>query len=236
MISIVFAQRCSVAPPTRPIAGPSPQRKIAAAAPSPKSAAEMISALVARSSLNARVHNSIDTSKTVVPGSLAAIRAAVPNPVTPPAHPKPKMGIRRTSGRKPSRGRTRASRLGVAMPVDDTVITASIWRASSAAASSALRTTSSNSLLAPAMYEAVRSGHSWLSANHVSGSTEYRRSMPVDAKTLDSASYSAKRWPKKARANSDARACSMTLPGNAVASESSCGVLCQFKRPPEEQS
>ena len=56
----------------------------------------------------------------IVPGSADASRAAIDRPLTPPAQPRPKTGTRRTSGRKPTRWATRASRLGVAMPVVDT--------------------------------------------------------------------------------------------------------------------
>jgi len=104
IMSIVFATDVPLRRRHVRFAGPLPVRKIAAAAPSPKSAAETISGFVARSMRNASVHNSSVTSNTVMPGSPAAMRAAVANPVTPPAQPKPKMGIRRTSGRKQARG------------------------------------------------------------------------------------------------------------------------------------
>ena len=60
------------------------------------------------------------TNSQLLAGSAAASRAAVASPVTPPAQPSPKIGTRRTSGRRPRRGATRASMLGVAMPVVET--------------------------------------------------------------------------------------------------------------------
>ncbi len=61
------------------------------------------------------------TKSTVEPGRPAASRAARARPETPPAQPRPKTGTRSTSLRKPMRPSTRASRLGVAMPVEETV-------------------------------------------------------------------------------------------------------------------
>ena len=60
------------------------------------------------------------TNSQRLPGSAMASRAAVARPETPPAQPSPKTGTRRTSGRRPSAGRLRASMLGVAMPVVET--------------------------------------------------------------------------------------------------------------------
>ena len=57
------------------------------------------------------------TNSHLLPGSPEASRAAVARPLTPPAQPRPNTGTRRTSSRRPSRGATLASRLGVAMPV-----------------------------------------------------------------------------------------------------------------------
>ena len=53
-------------------------------------------------------------------------RRRAPGRCTPPAQPRPKIGSRRTSRRRPSRSISSASRLGVAMPVVETHTTASI--------------------------------------------------------------------------------------------------------------
>ena len=104
----------------------SPARTTAAAAPSPNKA---VATIAAGSSLSRRIEIeqvSTVTNSQRVPGSAAARRAAVARPDTPPAHPSPKIGTRRTSGRSPSEARPRASRLGVAIPVVVTVTIPSI--------------------------------------------------------------------------------------------------------------
>jgi hypothetical protein len=63
------------------------------------------------------------------PGSARASLAPSVNPDTPPAHPRPNTGTRIAVGRNPISGATRASMLGVAMPVEDTVTTTSTSRA-----------------------------------------------------------------------------------------------------------
>ena len=101
-------------------------RRTAAAAPSPNKA---VATIAAGSSLSRRIEIeqvSTVTNSQLLPGSAAASRAAVASPLTPPAQPRPNTGTRRTSSRRPSRGPTRASRLGVAMPVVETVTTPSI--------------------------------------------------------------------------------------------------------------
>ncbi len=98
----------------------------AAAAPSPNSA---VATTAAGSSLSSRIEIeqvSIVTMSQRLPGSAAASRDAVARPLTPPAQPRPKTGTRRTLPRRPIRGPARASRLGVAMPVVETVTTPSI--------------------------------------------------------------------------------------------------------------
>ena len=62
-------------------------------------------------------HSSDDTTIAIWPGNPRNTSAARTIPATPPAHPRPKIGVRRTSGRIPSRLTIRASRLGVAIPV-----------------------------------------------------------------------------------------------------------------------
>ena len=84
------------------------------------------------------------TNSQLLPGSAAASRAAVASPVTPPAQPSPKTGTRRTSGRRPSRGATRASMLGVAMPVVETNTTPSMSVGARPAAAIALVAASTN--------------------------------------------------------------------------------------------
>ena len=80
------------------------------------------------------------------PGGLAPGARRSTSPETPPAQPRPKTGTRSTSARKPMRAATRASRLGVAMPVDETVTTVSTSAAVRPAASSALVAASINKL------------------------------------------------------------------------------------------
>jgi hypothetical protein len=150
MMSNVCGHRCSVAPRIDAIASrPGSLDTMAAAAPSPNSEVATTSVLLARSNRNASVHSSTATSSTVVPGRAAAKRDAIASPVTPPAQPNPKTGVRSTSLRKPSCGNTRVSKLGVMMPVDETVTTASTCAAPIRARSSADRATRANSDDAP---------------------------------------------------------------------------------------
>ena len=98
------------------------------------SAEEITSALVPRSMRKASVQSSTTTTSTTSPGSARASRAPSERPDTPPAHPRPKTGTRiDRRDAIPFPGPTRASRLGVAMPVDDTVTTTSTSRAVDAA-------------------------------------------------------------------------------------------------------
>ena len=108
------------------VAPPSPARRIMAAAPSPNRLAATILALVNSSWRTASVQSSSATRSTLVPGRACARRDAIDSPDTPPAHPRPKTGTRDTSLRKPSLPATRASSVGVAMPVEHTVTTVSI--------------------------------------------------------------------------------------------------------------
>src|SRR5918993_1382861 len=88
-----------------------------------------VATIAAGSSLSSRMEMeqvSMVTNSQRLPGSLAASRAAVARPLTPPAQPSPKMGTRRALSLNPRRGPTRASRLGVAMPVVETVTIPSI--------------------------------------------------------------------------------------------------------------
>ena len=148
MMSSVRGQVCSAAAPTRNGAASGPARSTAAAAPSPNNADEITSDLVPRSVREVSVHSSTTTTRTTSPGSARASRAPRVRPETPPAHPRPKTGTRMIDGRKPISGPTRASRLGVAIPVDDTVTTTSTSRAEIPARSSAARAVVTNSSLA----------------------------------------------------------------------------------------
>ena len=78
-----------------------------------------------RSERKARVQSSIATNSTTEPGSPPASREAKLSPVTPPAQPRPNTGTRRTSARRLRSAKARASRLGVAIPVEETVTTVS---------------------------------------------------------------------------------------------------------------
>ena len=71
------------------------------------------------------------------------------NPETPPAQPRPKTGTRSTSGRNPIGPATLASRLGVAIPVEEIVTMVSTSAAASPAASKARLAASTKSWRAP---------------------------------------------------------------------------------------
>ena len=131
---------------------PSPVRSTEAAAPSPNKAVATMFALVSSSSLNDSVHSSTATTSTTLPGRDCAMREAIDKPVTPPAQPKPKTGTRSISGRKPICSAARASRLGVAIPVEETVTTASTSAARRPALSSAFDAASTKSAVAPSKY------------------------------------------------------------------------------------
>src|ERR1700722_17221237 len=108
-----------------------------------------IFALVKRSSRKAIVQISTATRSTTLPGRDCARREAIEKPETPPAQPRPNTGTRSTSARKPTWVAARASRLGVAIPVDEIVTTVSTSAASIPAASRALFAASTNSWQAP---------------------------------------------------------------------------------------
>ena len=144
MIRSVSGQSFSAEPAIR--ATPwSPLLTIPAAAPSPNKA---VATMAAGSSLSRRIEIeqvSTVTNSQRVPGSAAASREASASPLTPPAQPRPKTGMRRTLSRKPMRPATRASRLGVAIPVVETVTTPSISSAASPAFAMAVVAASMNS-------------------------------------------------------------------------------------------
>ena len=143
MISSVSGQMCSSADAIR--AWPRAfVRMTAAAAPSPNSASATMLALVSLSSRMASEHSSTATSNTVLPGRASAKRAAIDKPVTPPAQPNPKTGTRAISERKFNAAAARVSRLGVAMPVEDTVTTQSTSAPVRPARSSAPRAAATN--------------------------------------------------------------------------------------------
>ena len=123
--SRVPGQVCS---PLATTAGPEPSvDSKTPAAPSPNRAVATMLLLVQSSRRNDKAHNSTTRSSTISPGCASAWLAARARPMTPPAQPNPKIGNRLTSRRNCIRSINRASRLGVAMPVVDTVTTASIW-------------------------------------------------------------------------------------------------------------
>jgi hypothetical protein len=95
---------------------------------------------------------------TLVPGLDCASLDAIESPETPPAQPNPNTGTRDTSDRNPILPATRASSVGVAMPVEQTVTTVSISLTSRLAAAIALRATSRNRASAPSRKASVRSG------------------------------------------------------------------------------
>src|SRR5579859_6265378 len=143
MMPRVSGQRCWPLISTSAMPG-SPARNTQAAAPSPNNAVATMLALVKVSVRNASEQSSTATSNTTVPGRDSASREAIESPDTAPAQPRPKTGTRSISGRKPIRPATRASRLGVAMPVDEIVTTVSTSAAPIPAASSALVAASKN--------------------------------------------------------------------------------------------
>jgi len=148
MMSRLSGHRCSPAPSIAAMPG-APARTTQAAAPSPNSAVATMLALVNWSRRNAAVQISIATTSTVAPGRARARRPAIARPVTPPAQPSPNTGTRSTSARKPICRATRASRLGVAMPVDDTVTMVSTASARQSARASAAVAASTNRACAP---------------------------------------------------------------------------------------
>src|ERR1017187_6849532 len=109
-----------------------------AAAPSPKRLMATMLALVSSSRRSASEQTSIATSSTLAPGPASARRHGIDKPETPPAQPRPNTGTRATSDRNPITPATRASRLGVAIPVEQTVTTVSISPPSSCALASLL--------------------------------------------------------------------------------------------------
>jgi len=149
MMSSVPGQVCSALSPIDKPASACSARSTAAAAPSPNSAEEITSALVQRSARKASVHSSTTTTSTTSPGSARASRAPIDRPETPPAQPRPNTGTRAADDLKPISNATRASRLGVAMPVDETVTITSTSRAEIPARSSASCAVCTNSALAP---------------------------------------------------------------------------------------
>jgi hypothetical protein len=125
MTSSVSGHKCSPLCSIR-VAPPSPARKTIAAAPSPNRLTAMMLALVNSSWRSASKHSSTATSSTLVPGRACARREAIDRPEAPAAQPSPNACTRETSDRKPMRRATHASRLGLAMLVEQTVATVSI--------------------------------------------------------------------------------------------------------------
>ena len=129
-----------------------------AAAPSPNMADPIMSALRGVPAQNDTVQASTATISTFVPSWAAAKSRAIARPETPPAQPSPKTGMRITSSRNPISRWARASSVGVAMPVEDTVTIASTSSASQPASSRAPAAALINSCVAPSRYTELRSG------------------------------------------------------------------------------
>ena len=198
---------------------PSPVLTTAAAAPSPNSA---VATIAAGSSLSSRMEIeqvSTVTNSQLLPGSEAASRAVSARPLTPPAQPRPNTGTRRTFSRRPSRGPTRASRLGVAMPVVETVTTPSICSGAKPAAAIARPAASSYIRSDASRYIALRSAQPCGCSYHSSGATSRRVAISALSKTPDSRSNSDARPRKARRPISLATPCSAMWGGTAVATD-----------------
>ena len=98
----------------------------AAAAPSPNKAVAMMLLLERSAPLNVIPHSSTTRKSQRDPGWAWARAAARDRPRTPPPHPRPKIGNLCTSRRNGIRSISKASRLGTASPVDETVTMPSI--------------------------------------------------------------------------------------------------------------
>ena len=123
---ITSSESGQVCSPLSPRIGPSPAPLISMpAAPSPNRAAATMLLFELSPKRKVRLHSSTTSSSTRRPGRTAAISAARDKPITPPAQPSPNSGRRWVSRRMPSRSISRASRLGVQMPVVETVTMAS---------------------------------------------------------------------------------------------------------------
>ena len=218
MMSSVSGQVYSSAPVIR--AQPRTSvRMTAAAAPSPNSASATMLALVSLSSLTASEHNSTATTRTLVPGCASARRAPIERPVTPPAHPKPNTGTRETSGRKFNAAAARVSKLGVAMPVEDTVTTQSTSAPDRPAFASARRDAKTSNRLASERYTSVRSGQDRSCSYHSPGRTAWRRAMPAFSNTGARRSNSGMRSPNMRRVRSATSSWVIMYSGTAVAIE-----------------
>ena len=118
---ITWSDPGQVCSPQEARAGPSPSVLTrAAAAPSPKSAVATRLLLLWSARRKVRPQSSTTVTSTLDPGRARAMAAARASPRTPPAQPSPKMGSLCRSRRIPTLSASRASRLGVAMPDDDT--------------------------------------------------------------------------------------------------------------------
>src|SRR6185437_5841479 len=201
------------------VAPPSPARKIIAAAPSPNRLVATILALVSSSSRIASEQSSTATSSTLLPGRASARRDAIDRPETPPAQPRPNTGTRLTSERNPRRPATRASRLGVAIPVEQTVTTVSMSAPVSCALASAFSAASMNSASAPSRKAFVRSGQPRRSRYHSNGFTPCRLMIPVLEKMLDRVSNCGSREPNTSHAAARTSFCNSTWGGSEVASD-----------------
>src|ERR1700755_3107100 len=218
MMPSVSGQRCSPAFSTC-VAPPSPARSTIAAAPSPNRLTATILALVSSSWRSASEQSSMATSSTLVPGRDCARREAIDKPEAPPAQPRPNTGTRVTSDRKPIRRATRASRLGVAIPVEQTVTTVSISLPARLALASAFSATSTKSASAPPTKASGASGQPRGSRYQSNGFTPCRLTIPVFEKMLENLSNSGKRDPNTFQAAASTSFCKKTCGGTDVARE-----------------
>src|SRR5262245_228147 len=92
----------------------------AAAAPSPNSDDATRLRLERSLRWNVSVHSSSAMSSTLEPGWASANSRARASPATPPAQPRPQIGVRWKSPSRPSTLASRASMLGAAIPVEET--------------------------------------------------------------------------------------------------------------------
>ena len=118
--SVLRAARISSAGVLPAAGGRSAPTTSAAAAPSENS--EVATRLRRVTSLRwkVRLQSSSATSSTRDPGCASARSRARASPAAPPAQPSPHSGVREMSPRNGSAFASRASRLGVASPVEDT--------------------------------------------------------------------------------------------------------------------
>ncbi len=190
-----------------------------AAAPSPKSALATRFSFVFVPGTNASEHSSTTTTRTTASGLERAKSAASPSEAPPAPQPSPQTGQRRT---EPGSGRSlisRASRLGVAIPVEVTTMTCVTSSGRRPARASALRAACTFSTRAVSMNFSLRCvkfsspTYSW------SGSAKWRERTPAVSKTF-SIVWSARSEPiQRSHRIFLSASCETGSPGEAVATE-----------------